>query len=586
MPDYIPPKNFGESDFCKVLEKWGLLQDKNELKNLFFLTFKSCKKSNTDNCIVINKSIKTYRKLLDHNHSKPSNRKFIENMIDDTPGFKQLEYNFILTIFNRFCEINKNKDNIQIALNTFLKDVELRRTLSWPILKNINIESMINKYYKVEINQKIPKSIFFIFAYLLFYDAENSDIIFDDLVDEFNDENRLSTFWISILANFKEMHVDSDDWNQLPHFVKTFKRLRRKKREENKIQFQEKIDSCLAELRTTHKKSIKLFEMSDLLSWSSELLEPSFYQKANDVFQNMIRNFNEYINLDRQHSNAKGIEHKRNLRVQIDNIETVLIGLYAEACEIISQAKAHEKTEKQDPITINNEELELSDSNATVVSDKLKRMTEKMNKLLIENMELETVISEKEKMLSIRDFEKSEILKTCEKAKTMLAAKSSKIDAISKLEELPKSLIEATGLIEAIFPEKIVFSEQAKKSAKESNFPVADAWPCLFKIATILHDLFFLEPDKAIDIEKEFNNNTRFELSMTEGKQTNKDPNLSKLRTIQYKGKEISIFPHVKLGNSSGKLLRVHFYPDRDENRIVVGHCGDHLDNYSTKSLK
>jgi hypothetical protein len=38
----------------------------------------------------------------------------------------------------------------------------------------------------------------------------------------------------------------------------------------------------------------------------------------------------------------------------------------------------------------------------------------------------------------------------------------------------------------------------------------------------------------------------------------------------------------VKYGNRAPKLLRVHYYPDRERRRIVIGHCGDHLENFST----
>ena len=162
-----------------------------------------------------------------------------------------------------------------------------------------------------------------------------------------------------------------------------------------------------------------------------------------------------------------------------------------------------------------------------------------------------------------------------------------KIEAISNLSELPKNLSEAVELIEVVFPEKLSFSVEAKKSAKAaSNIPIDIAWPCLFQMATTLHDLFFVESEKGIDIEKEFNDRTGLGLAMTEGRQTKRDPSLLKLRTIVYEGKEVRIFSHVKSGTKKPKLLRVYFYPDQEKKRIIVGHCGDHLDNYSTQSLK
>ena len=84
---------------------------------------------------------------------------------------------------------------------------------------------------------------------------------------------------------------------------------------------------------------------------------------------------------------------------------------------------------------------------------------------------------------------------------------------------------------------------------------------------------------------------------MTEGKQTKKDSKLMSIRkdTYSYKitngvKKEISIdiTPHVGFGNKEPDLLRVHFHILKDEDicRIVIGHCGRHLDNYTTKTKK
>ena len=57
---------------------------------------------------------------------------------------------------------------------------------------------------------------------------------------------------------------------------------------------------------------------------------------------------------------------------------------------------------------------------------------------------------------------------------------------------------------------------------------------------------------------------------------------------MEYKGAERDASAHVK-GRSSrkGEALRVHFFADYDElgGRIVVTHCGEHLDTYVTPSL-
>jgi hypothetical protein len=50
-------------------------------------------------------------------------------------------------------------------------------------------------------------------------------------------------------------------------------------------------------------------------------------------------------------------------------------------------------------------------------------------------------------------------------------------------------------------------------------------------------------------------------------------------------GSERDFTPHVKYGSKKPKMLHVHFYVDNTKRRFVVGHFGDHTDNFSTKTM-
>ena len=171
------------------------------------------------------------------------------------------------------------------------------------------------------------------------------------------------------------------------------------------------------------------------------------------------------------------------------------------------QQKLKNKKLKQ----LQTKELERLDTHASgTEDDKSINMTKKMNKIIDRNKELENIVTEKKKMLARKDYEKNEINKKVERLTDLLSKRTSKIEAISELSELPGTLSGAIKLIESIFPDKIVFSEEAKKSAEAaSNVSIDIAWPCLFKMATTLHELFFVESEKeGIDIEKEFQDRT------------------------------------------------------------------------------
>lgn len=101
-----------------------------------------------------------------------------------------------------------------------------------------------------------------------------------------------------------------------------------------------------------------------------------------------------------------------------------------------------------------------------------------------------------------------------------------------------------------------------------------------------LYDLIHASPAQAY---KKFTNKTGRECSRGEGSVTWKDANLMKQYVDKYNGQEIDIEPHVKnsVKESAPRFVRLHFAHDPTiTNRILIGHCGKHLDNYSTRKVK
>ncbi|MCY4332031.1 MAG: hypothetical protein OXC96_05960 [Cyanobacteria bacterium MAG CAR1_bin_15] len=52
-----------------------------------------------------------------------------------------------------------------------------------------------------------------------------------------------------------------------------------------------------------------------------------------------------------------------------------------------------------------------------------------------------------------------------------------------------------------------------------------------------------------------------------------------KERTVSYKGTEEIVWQHLKIGNkeSPNCTLRIHFFWDQEDEKIVISHCGKHL---------
>ena len=157
--------------------------------------------------------------------------------------------------------------------------------------------------------------------------------------------------------------------------------------------------------------------------------------------------------------------------------------------------------------------------------------------------------------------------------------------AVLETMELPQTPAEALALAERAFPDRLVFLPSARKSASEfRKGSAAEVWAVLRSIAMVLHPLVFGRGGG--NVIRSFQDETGFELTLREMKMIKQSGEFSRLRTVAYKGAEHDASAHVKgRGSKKGEALRVHFFADYDEGKIVVTHCGEHLDTYVTPSL-
>lgn len=160
---------------------------------------------------------------------------------------------------------------------------------------------------------------------------------------------------------------------------------------------------------------------------------------------------------------------------------------------------------------------------------------------------------------------------------------------IQSLREFPKTPGDAARLAKRAFSDRLVMTDEAIDSAERYGSGSADeTFDILRGLAMELWPLYFDEHSmNAGDVRTAFQNSTGYELTFNESSMTNKDTRLRQLRQLEYNGKTIDISPHVK--GTSGKRtepLRVHFYVDRESKRIVVGHCGAHMETAGTRRVK
>ena len=74
----------------------------------------------------------------------------------------------------------------------------------------------------------------------------------------------------------------------------------------------------------------------------------------------------------------------------------------------------------------------------------------------------------------------------------------------------------------------------------------------------------------------EFQRRTGYELTFSESSATRARVDLMKMRERSYCGRTVDISAHIK-GRSQKNSFRLHFYIDRENELIVIGHAGCHM---------
>ncbi|HEY1053910.1 MAG TPA: hypothetical protein VGE24_02215, partial [Emticicia sp.] len=107
-------------------------------------------------------------------------------------------------------------------------------------------------------------------------------------------------------------------------------------------------------------------------------------------------------------------------------------------------------------------------------------------------------------------------------------------------------------------------------------------WEVLWHMATTLKDLYI--SSSQIDVNN-FRSKSGFEIALSEGSLTKENKELMQYRKLDYNNRIVDITPHIKV-DRKGKNLRIYYYYDRELEKVVIGHCGNHLPTHGSKVRK
>lgn len=144
------------------------------------------------------------------------------------------------------------------------------------------------------------------------------------------------------------------------------------------------------------------------------------------------------------------------------------------------------------------------------------------------------------------------------------------------LQSIPRDLTDLLKLARSIWPERIVVLPEAMDSTKSYDGNLAEEWDIVRSTATALYGLLFEDDGCEGRVADEFQRRTGYELTFSESSATRARADLMKMRERSYGGRTVDISAHIK-GRSQKNTFRLHFYIDRENELIVIGHAGCHM---------
>lgn len=143
----------------------------------------------------------------------------------------------------------------------------------------------------------------------------------------------------------------------------------------------------------------------------------------------------------------------------------------------------------------------------------------------------------------------------------------------------PKTIHEIVSYFETVFGDRIAFSEDAIKSIKRCSIQNDEVWKVFYSLATDMYDLYI---SGSGDIYKEFRAKTGIDVSRGEGTMTRQNKRLMRQYETYYNGDKVDVEAHITYPRIKQSI---HFGFSPREEKVIIGWCGEHKDNFTTQSV-
>lgn len=142
-------------------------------------------------------------------------------------------------------------------------------------------------------------------------------------------------------------------------------------------------------------------------------------------------------------------------------------------------------------------------------------------------------------------------------------------------------------LFAKLYDDRIIVSDRAWSSLKECVTSPSLCWKAMMMVCRPLWQAY---AESEGNINEIFRQNPEtlagFDVALSEGRETRKNPQLMRLRELSIDGKQYSIEPHLKKGSKDDSdSIRIYYAWDGESQKIVLGSIGKHLTNYTSRSI-
>lgn len=155
------------------------------------------------------------------------------------------------------------------------------------------------------------------------------------------------------------------------------------------------------------------------------------------------------------------------------------------------------------------------------------------------------------------------------------------VESRMRFKERPGDALGVVTYFSEVFSDKIVFSDDALKSLKGCQIDADELWRVFYALSTVMLPLY--RSNGSGDIYSTFKTQTGIECKRGEGAMTRKDRTLMKQYETSLGEETVDIEAHITYARQGQSI---HFGYSKTRDRLVVGHCGEHLDNYITRRVK